>query len=539
MRALTLPNVTSSLVRGRPRGVTSHISVRVAHAVLGSAAGLVWLVSPGMTTPTEVPVAPTSDVPVASAAAAGGAQDGTSTADLAVPLLAVSAAAVLGGYGWLRRTRRARTRTTPGGAPVPPPAPPVAELDAHVRAALVEADDCVRTSGEELEFAGESLGPAAEPFAAALRAARTELAAAFRMRQRYDDGVPEEATARRHALAGMTGRCQEAGRRLDAVAAGFVRARALERDPGEAVKGAEARFRGLTARTAAAVAALADLARRYPPSATTPVTGFPEQAQDRLVFATARLNLARQAADLGDLPRAARQLRAAEGAVAQADVLVTAVERLGADLTAAAGLVPAALTGAEAELAALRTAADGPPGTGPAAGDTGARLRQADGVLAAVREDVTGGPYDPLDALRRIVRAVAVLGAGRAGVLSAAALLCARGVTLAAAAFVATHRGAVGAEARTRLAEAERLLAARPAEPLAAEALARRARELAAQDVRQYGRPRAIAAGEASWAEGAVLAGILLGGEPDGGPPAAFGGPRTRTRWARPVRRDE
>lgn len=509
--------------------------MRVAHAVLGSAAGLVWLVLPGMTTPAEVPVAPARDVAVASAAAAGGAQDGTSTADLAVPLLAVGAAAVLGGYGWLRRTRRARTRTTPGGAPVPPPAPPVAELDAQARAALVEADDCVRTSGAELGFAEEPLGPAAEPFAAALRSARTELAAAFRMRQRYDDGVPEEAAARRHALAGITGRCQEAGRRLDAVAAGFDRARALDRDPGEALTGAEARFRGLTARTTATVAALADLARRYPPSATSPVTGYPEQAKDRLVFATDRLNLARQAADLGDLYRAARHLRAAEGAVAQAGLLVAAVERLAADLAAAAGLVPAALTGAEAELAALRSAARA-PGTGPAAGERGARLRQADGVLAAVREDVTGGPYDPLDALRRIVRALAALGAGRAGVLSAAALLCARGVTGAAAAFVATHRGAVGAEARTRLAEAERLLAARPAEPLAAEALARRARELAARDVGQYGRPRATAAGEGGWADGAVLAGILLGGEPDGGPPAAFGGPRTRARWARPAR---
>ncbi|MEU0742132.1 hypothetical protein [Streptomyces sp. NPDC006134] len=537
--------MTPSLIRGRPRGAAAHISVRVAHAVLGSAAGLVWLVLPGMTTRTDVPVALTGGLPAASAAApaamvgaspcaaagaaagaAASARGDTSTADLALPLLAASAAAALAGYGYVRRTRRARTRTTPGGAPVSPPEPPVAELDARTRAALVETDDCVRTSREELDFAGDLLGPAAQPFAAALRTAQAELSAAFRMRQRYDDGVPEETTARRHALAGMAGRCLEAGRRLDAVAAGLDRARGLERDPGKALKEAEARFRELTSRTSAAVTTLTELARRYPPSATAPVTRYPEQAEDRLVFATARLNLARQAADLGDLPRAAGHLRAAESAVAQAGVLVGAVERLAADLAAAVRLVPAALTGAEAELAALRAEAEGP------FGEPRARLGQADGVLAAVREEVTGGPYDPLDALRRIVRAVAAAGAGREGVLSAAALLCARVTTAATAAFLVTHRGAVGAEARTRLAEAERLLAARPAEPLAADALARRARELAARDVRQYGGPSAAGAGDVNWTDGAVLAGILLGGDPDGGPPASFGGPRTRARRA-------
>lgn len=502
--------------------------------MLGGAAGVVWLVLPGMTTATDVPVALTGGGPVAGAAAPDGARDEASTADLALPLLAASAAAALAGYGYVRRTRRARTRTTPGGTPVLPPEPPLAELDAGVRAALTEADDCVRTSRAELGFAGELLGPAAEPFAAAVRAAEAELSAAFRMRQRYDDGVPEETTARRHALAGMAGRCQEAGQRLDAAAAGFHRARGLERDPGEALKTAEARFRELTGRTTAAVTLLADLARRYSASATDPVSGYPELARDRLLFATARLNPARQAADTGDLPRAAGLLRAAEGAVAQAELLVGAVERLAADLAAAERLLPAALTGAEAELSALRhpggPAAGDPAAGEPPAGEPPARLRQADAVLAAVRQELTSGSYDPLEALRRIVRATAVLGAGRTGVLSAAALLCARGATGAAAAYLATHRGAVGAEARTRLAEAERLLAARPAEPPAADALARRARELAAEDVRRHRGPPAAQAGDTGWAGGAVLAGILLGGDADGGPPAAFGGPRTRAR---------
>ncbi|MEJ8670972.1 hypothetical protein WKI71_28935 [Streptomyces sp. MS1.AVA.1] len=66
------------------------------------------------------------------------------------------------------------------------------------------------------------------PFARALRDAEAELAVAFRMRWQYENGVPEEAAARRHALAGIVGRCEEAGRLLDAQAAAFDQVRGLE-----------------------------------------------------------------------------------------------------------------------------------------------------------------------------------------------------------------------------------------------------------------------------------------------------------------------
>ncbi|MCF4140170.1 hypothetical protein L1856_30085 [Streptomyces sp. Tue 6430] len=98
--------------------------------------------------------------------------------------------------------------------------------DERVRAALVAADDRVRAARDELGFVRELSGPeAVAPFAGALREAETELAAAFRMRQRYDDGVPRDAAARRQAQAGITGRCAEAVRRLDAAADGFRRLR--------------------------------------------------------------------------------------------------------------------------------------------------------------------------------------------------------------------------------------------------------------------------------------------------------------------------
>lgn len=610
--------------------------MRVACAVLGGATGVVWLVLPVTTINSGSAVALARAGPVAAAPAPR--QGGYSTTDLVLPLIAVGAAAVLAGYGYVRRTRRARTRTTPGGGsgggPAPPPGPsPSAALEERARDALVSADDCVLTCREELGFAEARFGaPALAPFARAVRAAETELAAAFGIRRRYDHGLPQEPAARRQALAGMVGRCEEAGRLLDAAADDFDALRALERETTEALGIAEERFRELTGRTRAAGPVLASLGERYGPEAVAPVTGYVEQAKDRLVFATARLNRARQTADLGSPVGAVPHLRAAEGAVAQAGVLVGAVERLASELSSAAGLVPAALTGAEAHLARIRPVTEtaaarlhGGPGRtavtaapepgdssgapvagglsgvapdsgavgGPASsqraradapaasgrapavvpagfggagadapkasraesaaaraaaaaseivpvdvpvGELRARLGHADRVLAGVREERVAGPYDPLDALRRIVRAIAPVpaGGGRAGVLSAAAELLARSATAGAADFVATHRAAVGVAARTRLAEARRLLGS---DPEAADALARQARDLAEQDVRVHGNPYAGDAGDAEPAAGiagAVLGGVLLGEQPDGGPPASFGGPRTRGRWRTP-----
>ncbi|GAA3296991.1 hypothetical protein GCM10020295_28310 [Streptomyces cinereospinus] len=378
---------------------------------------------------------------------------------------------------------------------------------------LVEADEWVRTSREELACAEAVTGPGpVEPFARAVRQAEWELSAAFAMRQRYDDGVPCEASARRQALAGIVGRCAEAGRRLDAVAAGFDAVRGLEQGLGPALEVAEAGFREVAARTPAAEATLAGLARRYGPTAVDLVAGSVEGAKDHLVRTTFRLNQARQSADSGAPDRAAARLRAAEEALGRAAAPVAAVDRLAGELSRARALLPAVLTGAEVEIAAARDRmAAGPVAGDLPVGELRSRLLHADTVLAGVRQALTGGPFDPLDALRRIVRAVRPVAAGRAGVLPVAAELVARSTTAVAAGFVAAHREAVGAEARTRLASAERLLAgdrpgAGPSDDdlLTADALARTALHLARQDTRTPGTPHPRR--RASAAHGAGLA---------------------------------
>jgi hypothetical protein len=402
--------------------------VRVAHAAFGGMTALVWLLLVPFTdspdTGHRTPAAAAASLAVAewSAGSAGSADIGSSPfpvgarravavgvgdaapaddessgTDLILPVAVAAVVAGFAAYSLVRRRRRAALRTTPAGT-FEEHLPPLPDLHQRGRRLLVETDDCVRTGAEELRFAVARSGPAAaQPFTDALADARREVEAAFRLRQRLDDTTgtlpPDEERA---LLEEILARCTMAQRRLDIAAPAFDQLRALERDAVPALQSAEARFRELTGRTATAAATLAGLREHYAPDVVLPVTHHAEHAEDRLVFATAELNRARQFTYAGDPMTAAVHLRAAEGAIDQADVLVTGVERLATEVARAAG---AAKQGAPRE----------------------------------------GTHTDPLDALCREDRW----------------LLPARSTVATTRDYVTTHRGAVGVTARTRLTEAE------------------------------------------------------------------------------------
>lgn len=118
--------------------------------------------------------------------------EGADSGDLVLPVVAVGAAGVLTAYTYTRRRRRARTRTTPGG--VAPRVVPLAELDRQAQQLLVETDDCVHTSAEELGYVTAQFdGEAVKPYTVALAFAKSELAVAFRLRLRTVDAAPERA----------------------------------------------------------------------------------------------------------------------------------------------------------------------------------------------------------------------------------------------------------------------------------------------------------------------------------------------------------
>lgn len=476
-----------------------------------------------------------------------------SASDYVLPVVVLAAAGAVAGYAYARRKRRAATRTTPASAQGAgaqgwerDPAPPqdLAALEAEADRTLVATDDAIRTSDEELGFAVAQFGDeAARPFAQALAYARSELATAFRLRQQLDDDPPPEGlalpegpappdepelpeeggAARRRMLREIVSRCAAAGRRLDAESESFDALRDLERDAPRALEAVETAFRTLTGRTAAADSTLTALHQRYAESATAPVVGHVEEAKEHLVSATACLNAARQALDAEDRGEAAAQVRAAEGAVARTATLVDAIDRRGRELADAEGRLPAALTGTEAVLTEARGLLEGLEGTSEARGlpegtpgsPVGLRDRvaRAETVLVGVGRARAAGPYDPIDALRRVGEAEEALdealdtalagvrerkgGAARSRALLDWAVLTAGSAVAAADAYVTTHRDAVGSAARTRLAEARRHLAqadetAGPDAPgglvevRRADALAQQAWSLAEADVQAY-----------------------------------------------------
>ncbi|MFC9248516.1 TPM domain-containing protein [Streptomyces sp. NPDC057136] len=475
-----------------------------------------------------------------------GSSDGGGAGDLILPVALVGGAGAIAVYAYTRRKRRASGRTTPAatgwGSGAEPPTP-LPELDARAKEVLVDTDDAVRTSEEELGFATAQFGEeAAVPFTEAVTHAKTELTAAFRLRQQLDDAFPEDDATRRRMLDEIISRCAEANERLDTVSEDFDRLRALERTAPQALATAESAFRELAGRISTAEATLAGMRSRYAESAAAPVASGIEQAKDRLLFATSSLNEARQAVDGGDNSKAAVYVRAAEGAVGQAATLVDAVDRRATELAEAAGKLPASLTETETDLADAGGLLEG-TAEGVSTADLRGRIARAEAVVEDVRAELAAGPYDPIDALRRVEEADAALdealtgarereqGSLRARSLLDQAMLTARATIAAAADFITTHRGAVGSQARTRLAEAQRRwerageLAGSDdpqgalAEAQQADALAGQAQSLAEQDVRSYGNqigPGGVQGGGGGMS-GAVLGGIILGGLLGGG----------------------
>ncbi len=503
-----------------------------------------------------VPIPTLTPGPADPGAAAG---DGTSATDLVLPVVLVGGAGAVAAYAYAKRRRRAETRTTPQGGqgwgpPKEPAPPPLDELDGEARRTLVATDDAVRTSQEELGFASAQFGEeAVRPFTEAVGFAEEQLTASFRLRQKLDDSFPEDDPTRRAMLDEILRRCAEANARLDAETEDFDRLRALERTAPEALAAVEAAFREQTGRIGTAEAALTAMRERYAETAAAPVAGDVEQAKDRLVFATTHVDQARRRIDAGDNGGAAVHIRAAEGAVDQAARLIEAVDRRARDLAEAVGRLTGALAETDADLAEARGLVKG-TAEGVSTADLQGRIARAESVAAEVRRGVDAGRYDPIDVLRRVEEADAALdealegvreresGTRRARVLLDQVMLTARSAIGAASDYITTHRGAVGSEARTRLAEARRRWekarsladADDPQTALVeaqqADALARRAQDLAEQDVRTYGNPNGlggvtgVGGSGGGGLGGAVLGGIVLGGLFGGGRGGGHGG---------------
>ncbi|WP_418275940.1 TPM domain-containing protein [Isoptericola jiangsuensis] len=480
----------------------------------------------------------------------GGAHDdeadgGTSlpggSAALALGLLAVAGVAF---WLWRRSRRRDRDLTERGAAAAAartgaggPDADPLANLTTEQLAtragrALVAVDDAVKTSEQELGFAQAEFGlEATREFSAALEQARADVAEAFRLRQAVEDAPPADGGAHRAMLADVVRRCEAADAALDAQADAFDELRTLRSRAPQVLDEAAQRAGEIEAMVEVARSTLAGLGATYPASALASVSRNPELVTALVADARTAVESGRSALAQRKKAVAVADARAAQNALGQAAHLLDAVESAGADLAAAGTNLDRAVASITQDMADADRLAPG----SPALVDVLVEARQA---AARGREAREGG--DPLAALSRLAAAEAALDAAlssyrqqaesdaRARALARDVVGRAESHLGATQSFVTTRRGAVGADARTRLAEAGRLLGeARtllPTDPQQALATAQQAEKLAQQassmarsdtaawDMRHGGTPGGISgAGRRSPDLGSmILGGILL-----------------------------
>ena len=447
--------------------------------------------------------------------------------------------AVVGGIAvwWYARRKRAQ-RTAAGLAtarqtddPAALAALPDDVLDERSRELLVEVDNALRASAEELELARGEFGEArTRPFTTAYEGARTAAATAFAIRQRLDDDVPETPQQRRDLLVELITGLTRADRDLDARVAEFDALRDLLIDAPNRLDALTEQVVAVRVRLPESAAAWARLSAEFPAPAVAPVKDNVAMAEQRVAFAEQSIGEGRAAIarPAGEQGAAVAAIRAAEAAIGQAATLLDAVDHAADTIRESAAALPTALDALRADIAEAE------------------RRGGLAEVVAKARAALDADPANPMAAYAAVTAADAELDAAtaaaaerqrRADLLDQTTSAAAAQIT-AAEDFISARRGAIGAQARTRLAEARRHLdAARTADPAAAQQhaqaaldLARRAAAEADTDVRRWESARTPQPGGDL---GAMLGGILIGstlGGRGGSRPASFGGTRGTRR---------
>ncbi len=367
------------------------------------------------------------------------------------------------------------------------------ELGRRADAALVAADERVRTTVDELTFAEIELGrDATRELREALSAVTQHLGEAFQLNQLNHDEIPDTPEELRTRNARIIQLCDWAedvlDDRLQALAAPVARAR---RAP-EIIAGIRADVERDTARIPRVEASLARLANRYSPEALRKIADNPREAAQLLEFAAHGADVSTARRESGQREQANLALETAIEAGRRASALLDAVdtfeiEALRAESTLDAIVddsredlvVARALSAVPAVAASMTVLEKGlssltPAGTkrDPFAELT--RLREANTALDAAVDKARERAARPLPTEAQVRHAIddadRQLGVARS--------------------VISGHRGWIGADARTRLAESERIrldLAARGLAAGNAQPIPEDDREQALADARRCG----------------------------------------------------
>jgi hypothetical protein len=337
-----------------------------------------------------------------------------------------------------------------------------ADLARRAQKALVSADERIRLTTDELSFAEAELGPnATKDLREALEAVRTHLQEAFHLHQLNHDEIPDTPEELRTRNARIAQLCEWAEDLLDdrttALAEPIERAR---RAP-EIIARVRADAGRLRLRIPDARSTVERLGARYSAHALSQVLQNPAEAEQLIGFAEHSASVAERRREAGQREQANMALEAATESVRRAETLLDAVETFEVEALRAESTLAAIVEDSRDDLVvALRE---------PQSPAVGAAIAELQSALAAL--PAAGVNTDPFEQLTRLREANAGLDAAIAAARERAArpipplehvrhaiddadrqLAVARDV-------IAGHRGWIGADARTRLAEAERIRA--------------------------------------------------------------------------------
>jgi len=416
--------------------------------------------------------------------------------------LIVAGVAVLAVVVWLviagiRRSRRAAEVRARGAMPEhPDPNDPFSTLtDDQVQTqagtALVQADDALTSSREELGFAVAQFGDAATAeFSSVIETASAKMSEAFDLKQKLDDEIEDSVHDRRAWHIRIITLCDEIDDVLEENTEAFDALRRLEQNAPQELERVRAERAALESRLPGAAPALSALAAAYDPAELTTVADNPDQARERAALADQSITAAAQAIAESRTGDAAFAIRTAEQAVAQAQQLIQAVTALGDELAALEAQSQALVAELQGDIAA---AGQLPDPTGTIAQAAGATQQQ----LAQAQANLTGTVRSPRRVLAALTAANTQIDAAiaqgresaervrRAQQMLDQVMAQADSQIRTTREYLQTRRGAVGSTARTRLSQAESLfgqaVSLRTANPEQALAAAQQALDLAVQ----------------------------------------------------------
>lgn len=397
----------------------------------------------------------------------------------------------------IRRSRRAAAIRKRGAMPEhPDPADPFSTLtDEQVQtqagSALVQADDAITSSREELGFAIAQFGESATAeFTSAVDRAKVKLSEAFELKQKLDDEIEDTVHERRAWNIRIIQIADEIDDLLDANTEAFDSLRELEQNAPQELERVRRERAALDPVLAGAAPALATLSSTYAGEALRTIADNPAQAQERAALADHAIDAAAQAIAAGRTGEAAFAIRTAEQSVAQAIQLVQAITTLSADLAAIEAQAQALVTELQSDVAAAQRLPDTTGALSAAASTTLQHLQAAQADLGGAARNPRRA-FDALSAANTQIDAAIAQGreaverTRRAQQMLEQTLAQAGAEIRTAREFIDTRRGTVGSTARTRLSQADasltQALSLRATSPEAALTEATRALDLARQ----------------------------------------------------------